>query len=271
MIASATSRSSWACPIRPATAATWESTHAAASRVRAGAEWMVASATVRARHAGTRPLWTCGQSRGRRWRSSRACPMSFFAASVEMPRTVPSSATQNSATSGQPGPAMGSSCSRPSRPPPIMKDAAESIDSGGCRSAHLAAAVSRSAAALSSVAFRSRTNASRAAGLRSSSTSAPICGPAARVLMCSIVGRRVRQSSVAKWSRSLQDRSVGLGGFETVARATSLRDGADAPPQDGASTSDGRVSRQSPERLPQPARWVAGGDFLSQRSWAGGG
>ena len=39
--------------------------------------------------------------------------MSFFAAVVEMPRTAPSSAMQNSATSGQPGPAMGSSCSQP--------------------------------------------------------------------------------------------------------------------------------------------------------------
>ena len=51
---SATSRSSCAGPIFPATAATWESTHPAASRVRAGAAWMVASATVRARQAGTR-------------------------------------------------------------------------------------------------------------------------------------------------------------------------------------------------------------------------
>ncbi len=37
--------------------------------------------------------------------------MSFFAEVVVIPRTVPSSAMQNSATSGQPGPAMGSSCS----------------------------------------------------------------------------------------------------------------------------------------------------------------
>ena len=35
--------------------------------------------------------------------------MSFLAAVVEMPRTAPSSAMQNSATSGQPAPAMGSS------------------------------------------------------------------------------------------------------------------------------------------------------------------
>ena len=46
---------------------------------------MVASATERARHAGTRPDWTCAHSRGSRWRSSRAWPTSFFAAVVEMP------------------------------------------------------------------------------------------------------------------------------------------------------------------------------------------
>ena len=46
---------------------------------------MVTSATRRARHAGTRPAWTCAHSRGSRWRSSRAWPTSFFAAVVEMP------------------------------------------------------------------------------------------------------------------------------------------------------------------------------------------
>ncbi len=39
--------------------------------------------------------------------------MSFFAAVVETPSTAPSSAMQNSATSGHPGPAIGSSCSQP--------------------------------------------------------------------------------------------------------------------------------------------------------------
>ena len=42
------------------------------STVRAGVEWMVTSATGRARHAGTCPAWTCAHSRGSRWRSSRA-------------------------------------------------------------------------------------------------------------------------------------------------------------------------------------------------------
>ena len=41
-------------------------------RVSEGVVWMVTSATVRARHAGTRPDWTCAHRRGRRWRSSRA-------------------------------------------------------------------------------------------------------------------------------------------------------------------------------------------------------
>ncbi|KRE93006.1 hypothetical protein ASG76_16340, partial [Nocardioides sp. Soil774] len=98
MIVSATRRSSCAVPIFPATAATWASTKRAASTVSAGAEWIVTSATDLARKAGTRPDWTCAQTRGRRCRSSRAWPMSFFAAVVEMPSTVPSSAMQNSAT-----------------------------------------------------------------------------------------------------------------------------------------------------------------------------
>ena len=77
--------------------------------------------------------------------------MSFFADVEEIPRTEPSSATQNSATSGQPGPAMGSSCSRPSERPK-ENVAAEWIDSGGWRSAHRAASASCRAAAASSVA-----------------------------------------------------------------------------------------------------------------------
>ena len=52
--------------------------------------------------------------------------MSRFAETVEIPRTVPSSATQNSATDGQPWPAMGSSWSQPGS----VKAAAEWIDSG---------------------------------------------------------------------------------------------------------------------------------------------
>ncbi len=103
---------------------------------------------------------------------------------VEMPRTVPSSATQNSATIGQPSPAMGSSTSRP-MPRPAVKAAAWWIDSGGWRSAHRAARASRSAAARSSVAFRSRSASSSPEASRPS-TSAP--RPAASVsIMCSIL------------------------------------------------------------------------------------
>ena len=62
---SATSRSSCAgTDLRPATAATCASTNAAASFVNEGVEWMVASATARARQAGTRPAWTCAHNRG---------------------------------------------------------------------------------------------------------------------------------------------------------------------------------------------------------------
>ena len=101
----------------------------------AGEVWMVVSATVRARHAGTAPDCTCAHSRGSRWRSSRACPMSFFAEVVEIPSTAPSSAMQNSATNGHPSPASGSSWSEPG----TVNTAAEWIDSGGWRSAHRAA------------------------------------------------------------------------------------------------------------------------------------
>ena len=167
--------------MRPATAATCASTNAAASRVSAGVEWMVTSATRRARQAGTRPAWTCAHSRGRRWRSSRAWPTSFFAAVVEMPRTVPSSARQNSATSGAPSPAMGSSCSQPG----TVNVAAEWIDSGGCRSAHRAAVTRRSAAARCSAAFCCRASVSRSEAVRSSTSPAP--GPASASIMCSIL------------------------------------------------------------------------------------
>ena len=61
--------------------------------------------------------------------------MSFFADVDEIPRTVPSSAMQNSATSGHPSPARGSSWSVPG----TVNAAAEWIDSGGWRSAHRAA------------------------------------------------------------------------------------------------------------------------------------
>ena len=94
--------------------------------------------------------------------------MSFFAAVVETPKTAPSSAMQNSATSGQPSPAMGSSCSLPG----IVNAAAEWIDSGGCRSAQRAASTSWSAAARSSASRRARMADSTSEGVRSSTSPA---------------------------------------------------------------------------------------------------
>ena len=94
--------------------------------------------------------------------------MSFFAAVVEVPRAVPSSAMQNSATSGQPSPAMGSSCSHPR----TVNAAAEWMDSGGCMSAQWAAISRSSAAAWSSVALRSRASARRSEAVRASASPA---------------------------------------------------------------------------------------------------
>ena len=88
----------------PATAATWASTNAAASTVSAGDVWIVVSATARARHAGTRPDCTWPRA-GEAVAQLEGVTDEFFAEVVEIPRTAPSSATQNSATSGQPGPA----------------------------------------------------------------------------------------------------------------------------------------------------------------------
>ena len=106
--------------------------------------------------------------------------MSFFAAVVEIPRTAPSSATQNSATSGAPSPAMGSSCSQPG----TEKVAASWIDSGGCRSAHRAARTSRSAAASAS----SRSRGERGEQVGGGEVLDPTClRPASASLMCSIL------------------------------------------------------------------------------------
>jgi hypothetical protein len=92
--------------------------------------------------------------------------MSFFAAVDVMPRVVPSSATQNSATNGAPSPAMGSSCCDPG----TVNDAASWIDSGGCRSAHRAARSSWRAASVFSTSREALIVASRSAGERSSAT-----------------------------------------------------------------------------------------------------
>ena len=144
--AASTSRSTAVAEVRCANGASCASTYAAASRDRSA--WMVVSATRRARHAGRSPACTRRHNRGSRCRSSRACPTSRFADTVEIPRTAPSSLMQNSATNGAPTPATGSSCS----PPPGMTNAAApSTESAGCRSAHAHAATSSSASARSAV------------------------------------------------------------------------------------------------------------------------
>ena len=108
--------------------------------------------------------------------------MSFFAEVVETPSTAPSSAMQNSATSGHPSPASGSSWSLPG----TVNAAAVWIDSGGCRSAQRAARSSWRAAAAFSAWRSARIDESRSEAVRSVSTSAS--GAAASVsIMCSIV------------------------------------------------------------------------------------
>ena len=67
---------------------------------------MVASATVRARQGATDPDWTCDDNRRRRMPKLEGVPISRLAEVVEIPRTAPKSATQNSASMGQPSPAM---------------------------------------------------------------------------------------------------------------------------------------------------------------------
>ena len=91
---SATRRSSWAGPMRPRRRRPGRPRTLAASRVSAGVVWMVTRRRSRARHAGTAPEWTCDHSRGRRWRSSRAWPMSFFADVVEIRARRPARRTR---------------------------------------------------------------------------------------------------------------------------------------------------------------------------------
>ena len=129
-MASATSRSTCATPHRCAKPTTCRSTHPAASGVSGVAAWMVASATRRARHAGTWPAWTAAHSRGSRCRSSNACPTRCLAETLDIPSTAPSSGMQNSATSGHPGPAIGSTCSSRAREPGRVVDRLRRVQVG---------------------------------------------------------------------------------------------------------------------------------------------
>ena len=98
------------------------------------------------------PVWVRCQCRGSRYFSSRAWAIFARPASVERPIAAANSARQNSATSGAPSPASGSGQS----PPRVAQVAASWIDSGGCCSAHVTAATSRSASARSAATRESR-------------------------------------------------------------------------------------------------------------------
>ncbi len=102
-IASSRHRSTVGRPAEWATGARCRSTNRAASA--GSSARMVRWAIRRARQASTSRVWTRAHNRGRRWRSSRASPIRAAPASVRCPIRVASSATQNSATRGAPGPA----------------------------------------------------------------------------------------------------------------------------------------------------------------------
>ena len=149
-IASATSRSRAATPIRCANGATWASTNAAASRDSTN----VASAIRRARQASRSPACTRAHTRGRRYFSSTAVASNRRPESVDRPIASANSAMQNSDTNGAPSPAS----RRPVSPAAVIQVAASPIDSGGCCSAQVTAASSRSRLRLVRGAGRSRAN-----------------------------------------------------------------------------------------------------------------
>ena len=119
----------------------------------------VASAIRRARQASRSPECTRAQHRGRRYFSSTAAATSARPPSVERPIARANSAMQNSATSGAPSPAR----VRPVSPPGVIQVAASSIDSGGCCSAQVTAAVISTASACIAAALASRATRSTSA------------------------------------------------------------------------------------------------------------
>ncbi len=110
----------------------------------------------RARQASRSPACTRAQCRGSRYFSSTAAATSARPPSVERPMARANSAMQNSATSGAPSPAS----VRPVSPPGVIQVAASSMDSGGCCSAQVTAAIIRSACARLAAAWLSRANTS---------------------------------------------------------------------------------------------------------------
>ncbi len=142
--------------------------------------------------------------------------MRRFAEVVEMPRVVPSSATQNSATVGQPCPAMGSSCSRP-MPRPLVKVAAEVDRLGRVEVGPPGGEPQQSAAARSSVALRSRDESEEAGGAE------VVVDPCSHSWLCFACVDHVfeyrcwvRQWSIDGGLRNGQDLADRIGGFRDV-------------------------------------------------------
>ncbi len=134
-------------PILCAVGATWASTNAAASRDSS----RVRSAIRRACQARRSPRTTRRHTRGRRCRSSRACPTYALPASVDRPMAAANSVTANSATNGAPSPASGIPWS-----PYPTSISASSIESVECIAAQSTACCSRPASAASAIARSSR-------------------------------------------------------------------------------------------------------------------
>ena len=145
----------------------------------------VCSAMRRARQTGTSPRATRAPRRGRRYFSSRPWATSTRPESVETPSAAASSARQNSATSGAPGPARASSPSPPMLAVPGQVAAAW-IDSGGWASAHSVAAARTSTSAAFAAARRDRMNPSTSPGASSS----PIVRVGAVVVVMNPVNQR---------------------------------------------------------------------------------
>ncbi len=94
----------------------------------------MASATRRARQAGTRPSCTCSHKVGSRQASSNACPINRRPASVVSPTAAANSATAQAAISGVPSPASGIAS------PASHHDAASARSVGSWSAAHSTAA-----------------------------------------------------------------------------------------------------------------------------------
>ena len=135
--------------------------------------------------------------RGRRYFSSRPWATSTRPESVETPRAAASSARQNSATSGAPGPAKASSPSPPMLAVPGQVAAAW-MDSGGWASAHRVAAARTSTSAAFAAARRLRMNPSTSPGASSSPSpvGAPLVSGPVVVVMNPVNQRPLTVSSV---------------------------------------------------------------------------